>query len=697
MDRYIKIFFLSVICLLIQPIKAENGYELWLRYRAAGNESLRSHYDSIMTKVYISNNTGKTGEVIKDELERATLSIVGHLPEFVDIKDGPSLIIDCDNMNSDGFSIKSESIVGKSVNKIIGENPIGALYGLYTYLREIQQNKRLDNLDILQHPLISRRVLNHWDNLNGTIERGYAGYSLWNWERLPHDIDPRIIDYARANASVGINGVVVNNVNANAKSLKRDWIVRLKGLADAWRPYGIKVYLTAKFSAPIEIGGLSTANPADDKVRNWWSEKVDEIYSIIPDFGGFLVKANSEGQPGPQDYGCTHAHGANMLAEALEPHGGVVFWRAFVYNNDHTHDRVTSSFDEFKPLDGQFNKNVILQVKNGPIDFQPREPFHPLFGSMDNTSVGMEFQITQENLGHAGHLVYLGKLFSEVLLSDTDGKGSTVADVLINSDISTIAGVSNIGSEINWTGHPFGQANWYSFGRLCWNPKESPNNIAEEWIRLTLTDDDESVKVIKDMMMLSREAVVNYEMPLGLNHIMNYDTHNGPEPWHHDPVWSAFDYHKITTDSIGIDRTMKGTCATGQYNTAVGYKFESLSECPDEFLLWFHRLPWDYTMRSGRSLWEEIVYKYNEGVSQVESMITSWDNVSSNVDKDLHKRVASLLKVQLEEAKWWRDGCLLFFDSYTQRGIPAGFPQPEHKLDYYKSIPFPYDWGGDYE
>lgn len=688
---YVRILTTALMCLMALQLKAENGYELWLRYRQAA-EPLRSMYASTVGTIYVSGDMGATGEAIKDELGHAVSQIIGFAPEFVNVREKAGLTVTSGDGCGEGFSLSAETRDGRVVNMIEGDSPVGSLYGVYAYLRQLQQGRNLSDLAFREEPEISLRVINHWDNLDGTVERGYAGYSLWNWERLPHDIDPRLIDYARANASVGINGVVVNNVNANAKSLTRPWLVRLKGLADAWRPYGIRVYLTAKFSAPIEIGGLDTANPADERVAQWWKDKAEEIYSLIPDFGGFLVKANSEGQPGPQDYGASHARGANMLAKALEPHGGVVFWRAFVYHNDHSHDRVASAYDEFKPLAGEFAKNVILQVKNGPIDFQPREPFHPLFGSMDNTSVGMEFQITQENLGHAGHLVYLGKLFSEVLLSDTDGHGHTVADVLKEAEVSAIAGVSNIGSEINWTGHPFGQANWYAFGRLCWNPEKPAADIAEEWIRLTLTGDDSSVAAIRDMMILSREAVVNYEMPLGLNHIMNYDTHNGPEPWHHDPVWSAYDYHRITADSIGVDRTLRGTGAAGQYKEEVRKKFDDLSLCPDEYLLWFHRLPWDYPMRSGRTLWEEIAYRYNLGVSQVESMISTWQGVAPHIDRERHRRVASLLNFQLKEAEWWRDGCLLFFDSYAGKGIPAEYPQPAHKLEYYKSIPFPYDW-----
>lgn len=671
---------------------AENGYELWLRYRPVADAAMARQYGNATSAICI-NFSNPTADAIRNELELALGQMLGKAPRFVDSADKATLVIAAGNGKGEGYRITSD----KNKCRIEGDSPVGALYGAFAYLRLMQQHKSIVGLTLADAPKIAYRMLNHWDNLNGSIERGYAGYSLWNWERLPHDIDPRLIDYARANASAGINGVVVNNVNAKAVSLKHDWLVRLSGLADAWRPYGIRVYLTAKYSAPIEIGGLKTANPTDPAVKEWWRKKADEIYSIIPDFGGFLVKANSEGQPGPQDYGCSHAQGANLLADALKPHGGIVFWRAFVYHNDRTHDRVSSSYNEFRPLDYQFADNVVLQVKNGPIDFQPREPFHPLFGSMKSTSVGMEFQITQENLGHAGHLVYLGKLYSEVLQSDTDGKGTTVADHLTTSRLPAIAGVPNIGSEINWTGHPFGQANWYAFGRLSWNPDADPAEIADEWIRLTLTLDDKAVDTIKSMMLLSREAVVNYEMPLGLNHIMNYATHNGPEPWHDDPVWTAFDYHKITSDSIGVDRTTSGTGATAQYSDAICRKFNSLSTCPDEYLLWFHRLPWDYTMRSGKTLWQEIVDKYYLGVNQVETMAREWDKVKPHIDRERHQRVARLLQLQLAEAKWWRDGCLLFFDSYAKKGIPADYEQPEHSLDYYKSIPFPYNWNGYYK
>ena len=540
--------------------------------------------------------------------------------------------------------------------------------------------------------------MDHWDNLDGTIERGYAGYTLWDWARLPRYKDPRYIDYARTNASIGINGAVLNNVNANAKSLNTEWLVKASGLADVFRPYGIRIYLTARFSAPKEIGGLPTADPSDPRVRQWWKEKVKEIYQLIPDFGGFLVKANSEGQPGPQDYGRTHADGANMMAEALEPYGGIVFWRAFVYQNERDIDRVINGYNEFKPLDGKFNKNVFVQPKNGAIDFQPREPFHPLFGSMPETPLAIEFQITQENLGHAGHLVYLGALFEETLQSDTyeKGKGSTVSKVLQNykktHGISAMAGVPNIGTDINWTGHLFGQANWHAFGRLAWNPDLSSIELSEEWIRMTFSNDKSILKPIQKIMLMSRETAVDYMTPLGLNHIMNYNTHNGPEPWHDDPLWTAFDYHKVTTDSIGVDRTRTGSNAVGQYHEPLASTFNDPKTCPVNLLLWFHRIPWTYKMPSGQYLWYEMVDYYYKGVDGVRQMENIWNTLDGKIDKERFEHVKSLLKLQEDEAVWWRDGCLLFFGQYSKMPIPAKYEQPKHSLEYYKKIPFPYNW-----
>lgn len=692
---------------------SENGYDLWLRYHQIDNPSLLEEYRKKNTIINFPTQSDRL-TAASSELKRGLKGLLNiDIKEVSDIENnllivgtpnsshlvaGLSFAKEINQLDEEGYLIRSSKIDGKDVTVIVAREDIGVLYGVFHYLRLMQTHHPLNKLSIKEEPKLQRRVLNHWDNLNGTIERGYAGYTLWNWDRLPMHKSERYTDYARANASIGINGAVLNNVNANAKSLRTEWLVKASGLADAFRPYGIRIYLTARFSAPKEIGGLDTADPADPKVRQWWKDKVAEIYSIIPDFGGFLVKANSEGQPGPQDYGRSHADGANMMAEALEPYGGVVFWRAFVYQNERHIDRVINGYNEFRPLDGEFNKNVFVQPKNGAIDFQPREPFHPLFGSMPKTALALEFQITQENLGHAGHLVYLGALFEETLQSETyaNGKDWTVSKVLQNyrktHGISGIAGVPNIGTDLNWTGHLFGQANWHAFGRLAWNPDLNAKEMSEEWIRMTFSNEEEIIKPIQDMMILSREAVVNYEMPLGLNHIMNYNTHNGPEPWHDDPLWTAFDYHKITKDSIGINRTKTGSNAVGQYNAPLDRQFNDLNTCPEKFLLWFHRLPWNYKLSSGKTLWNGIVDHYYQGVAEVKQMQSTWNSMEEKIDRERFEHVKSLLELQKNEAIWWRDACILFFQGYSGLPIPAKYEQPKHSLEYYKSIPFPYDW-----
>lgn len=708
-----RILFLVLLLSCICTAYAENGYELWLRYKKVENASLLAEYKKKNASIIFPSSSDRL-KAAKNELQAglkglldieiadaSTLEnnglIVGTV-QSSDIIAKSSFAGELDKLDDEGYIIRTVNINGKSVTLIGAKNDIGVLYGVFHYLRLIQTNQSLNKLNIKEEPKLQYRVLNHWDNLNGTIERGYAGYTLWDWARLPRYKDPRYTDYARANASLGINGLVLNNVNANAKSLRAEWLVRASGLADAFRPYGIRVYLTARFSAPKEIGGLKTSDPMDPQVRQWWKDKVKEIYSYIPDFGGFLVKANSEGQPGPQDYGRTHADGANVMAEALEPYGGVVFWRAFVYENERHIDRVVCGYNEFKPLDGKFNKNVFVQPKNGPIDFQPREPFHPLFGAMPQTPLAIEFQVTQENLGHSMHLVYLGTLFEETLQSDTyeNGKGSTVSKVLQNykktRGISGMAAVPNVGSDINWTGHLFGQANWHAFGRLTWNPDLTAKEMSEEWIRMTFSNDKKTIDVVQKIMLMSREAAVNYMMPIGLNHIMNFDTHNGPEPWHHDPTWSAFDYHKVTKDSIGVDRTVNGSNAVGQYHQPLSSQFNDLNTCPDNLLLWFHRLPWDYKMRSGQTLWNEMVSHYYQGVNEVLEMERLWDSLEGKIDKERFIHTKSLLKVQEGEAKWWRDACILFFQKYSGMPIPSQYEQPKHSLEYYQRIPFPYDW-----
>lgn len=716
MDIRKKVLTVCLFLLSAVGAQAETGYDLWMRYVPVEDAALCKSYRKANRNIILDASSA-TLAAAKDELCRGLEGMVGVAPSDANrLTDGTLLVatadkissyipqgIDTDGCGQEGYRVCSLKIGGKRVNVITAKTDIGVLYGTFHYLRLMQTGQKIENLDICEHPRVTYRMLNHWDNLDGTIERGYAGGSLWDWERLPSYRHDRYVDYARANASIGINGIVLNNVNAKARSLRREWIVKASGLADAFRPYGIRVYLTAKFSAPKEIGGLSTADPRDPAVRKWWKDKAKEIYSIIPDFGGFLVKANSEGQPGPQDYGCTHADGANMLAEALEPYGGVVFWRAFVYQNERHIDRVVTGYNEFNPLDGKFRKNVFVQPKNGPIDFQPREPFHPLFGGMPDTPLCMEVQITQENLGHAGHLVYLGPLFEETLQSETyaGGKGHTVSSVLQDyghtHGMSAIAGVPNIGSDINWTGHLFGQANWYAFGRMAWNPDMGADKVADEWIAMTFSRSPRVTVPIKRMMMMSRETYVDYTMPLGLNHIMNFASHNGPEPWHHDPSWTAYDYHKVTCDSIGVDRTHRGSGAAQQYHRPLSDMFDSLETCPDEYLLWFHRLPFTYTMRSGRSLWAEMVHHYYDGVEGVREMQREWAKVEGAVDAQRYRQVASLLEYQEREAIWWRDACVSFFQSYCRLPLPDGLEAPAHSLDYYKRIPFPHDWNGYYD
>lgn len=715
MNRPSRFYIVLFLMLLLwhHGTSAENGYNLWLRYVKIADPALIDNYKDKNRHIVFPAVSDRL-KAAKAELELGLKGMLALELNETDKAVNGTLIVgtptsskviaelpfvsEINNLDNEGYIIRSCTVNGKGITVIAAREDIGILYGIYHYLRLMQTNLSLNKLDIKEEPKLQYRVLDHWDNLDGTIERGYAGYTLWDWARLPRYKDPRYIDYARTNASIGINGAVLNNVNANAKSLNTEWLVKASGLADVFRPYGIRIYLTARFSAPKEIGGLPTADPSDPRVRQWWKEKVKEIYQLIPDFGGFLVKANSEGQPGPQDYGRTHADGANMMAEALEPYGGIVFWRAFVYQNERHIDRVINGYNEFKPLDGKFNKNVFVQPKNGAIDFQPREPFHPLFGSMPETPLAIEFQITQENLGHAGHLVYLGALFEETLQSDTyeKGKGSTVSKVLQNykktHGISAMAGVPNIGTDINWTGHLFGQANWHAFGRLAWNPDLSSIELSEEWIRMTFSNDKSILKPIQKIMLMSRETAVDYMTPLGLNHIMNYNTHNGPEPWHDDPLWTAFDYHKVTADSIGVDRTRTGSNAVGQYHEPLASIFNDPKTCPVNLLLWFHRVPWTYKMPSGQNLWYEMVDYYYKGVDGVRQMENIWDTLDGKIDKERFEHVKSLLKLQEDEAVWWRDGCLLFFGQYSKMPIPAKYEQPKHSLEYYKKIPFPYNW-----
>lgn len=537
--------------LLIFSVHGEDGYQLWLRYKPVVNTQLLQHYKDRISGVQL-DGTSSTLLAAKEELAKGLEGLLGKKipfqhtsasviagtptssPAIAALALQPQLL----QAGKEGFIIITTTSNRKNVIAIAANTDIGVLYGVFHFLRLLQTGQNIQKLSIISAPAIKIRVLNHWDNLNRYVERGYAGNSIWNWHTLPGYIDQRYRDYARANASVGINGTVLTNVNANALVITKDYLVKVAALADVFRPYGIKVYLTARVSAPVEIGGLKTADPLDPQVQSWWKNKADEIYRYIPDFGGFLVKANSEGQPGPQNYGRSHADGANLLADAVAPHGGIIIWRAFVYSNETPDDRFKQAYSEFKPLDARFRENVAVQVKNGPIDFQPREPFHPLFGAMPKTPLMMEFQLTQEYLGFSTHLVFLSDLFKECLDADTyaAGKGSTVAKIIDGSlyghSLSGMAGVANIGNERNWTGHPFAQANWYALGRLAWNPQLSSGKIADEWIRQTFTNEPAFIDAAKKIMLASREAVVNYMTLLGLHHIMGYGHHYGPAPWY---------------------------------------------------------------------------------------------------------------------------------------------------------------------
>ena len=703
----------AIFILSAYTARAEDGYDLWLRYRplpATGREALAPGARAI---VVASDNPSPTLRVAVAELRRGFGGLLdARIPESVSPADGAIVIgtpqgspaiaaldLPLSGLGSEGYLIRSAAIEGHDVTVIAANGDAGLLYGAFALLRRVQTGATLAGVDIASKPKLGLRVLNHWDNLDGKIERGYAGKSLWDWWHLPDFRDPRYTDYARANASIGINGTVLNNVNANAASLTARYIAKAAALADVFRPFHIRVYLSARFSAPMEIGGLDTADPLDPRVREWWRKKADEIYAAIPDFGGFLVKANSEGQPGPQDYGRSHADGANMLAAALAPHGGVVMWRAFVYASDNPEDRAKQACDEFKPLDGKFADNVLVQVKNGPIDFQPREPFHPLFGAMPHTPLMMEFQITKEYLGFATHLVYLGALYEEVLKADTyaKGPGSTVASVIDGTlqgyARTGIAGVANTGDDRDWCGSTFDQANWFAFGRLAWDPEASARAIAKDWLAMTFTDDARFVEPALGMMMRSREAVVDYMTPLGLAHMMATGHHYGPGPWVDDlarPEWNPVYYHRADANGIGFDRTRRGSDAVSQYAKPVARRFANLDSVPDEYLLWFHHLPWDYRMLSGKTLWEEIVAHYDKGVAEVEAMQGTWAGLEPWVDPERFEKTSIYLAIQHREALWWRDACLAYFMRVSKRPLPEGTRPPAHPLEYYEALSFPF-------
>lgn len=579
------------------------------------------------------------------------------------------------HLGNEGFRVYRD----KKGLVLSANNDLGLLYGSYALLRDNAAGKAIALRE--ETPAYNVRVLNHWDNLDGTIERGYSGHSIWNWDELPDVVSPRYREYARANASVGINGVVLNNVNASSKILSAEYLAKVAKIADVFRPYGIKVYLSANFAAPMQLGGLKTADPLEPEVAAWWKAKADEIYKLIPDFGGFLVKANSEGQPGPCDFDRTHAEGANMMARALKPHGGIVMWRAFVYSPADA-DRAKQAYIEFQPLDGKFDDNVIVQIKNGPIDFQPREPYSPLFGAMPQTDQMVEFQVTQEYLGHSNHIAYLAPMWTEFF------------DYVSPSSLKAIAGVANVGNDTNWTGHPMAQANWYAFGRLAWNPQLSSEEIIDEWMPMTLNYPENTPKEVidglKKMMLNSREAVVDYMMPLGLHHLFAFGHHYGPEPWCDikggRPDWMPLYYHRADSTGLGFNRSSSGSNAVAQYPAQLAKKLDNINTCPEEFILWFHHVPWDFKMKSGATLWQELCNRYQSGVESVETMQRQWTAAKPYIDPELWNDVNERLMTQARDANWWKEGCLLYFQQFSGMPIPDNVTPPVHTLDQLKGI-----------
>lgn len=683
-----KTIFLGLLLICTAfTMKAQDGHDLWLR----------NDKKAVPVNI-VSAKSSPALTIAKQELQQGWQGKANATVTLTIAKNN--------KLKADGFRL--------TPNAVEANTDLGILYGVYELLRRQQTGETVQ--DETCNPSYDIRILNHWDNLNGTVERGYAGMSIFWRKDDPFTVTEkdktRWQEYARANASIGINGTSINNVNASPSILTTDYLNRAKAIAAVLRPYGIKTYLSVNFSSPKVIGGISTSDPLDPAVVKWWKDKVKEVYTLIPDFGGFLVKANSEGQPGPQDFGRTHADGANMLADALKPYGGIVMWRAFVYSpNDK--DRAKQAYNEFVSLDGQFRDNVIIQVKNGPIDFQPREPFSPLFGAMKKTPVMAELQVTQEYLGHSTHLAFLSTMWEECLKSDTyqEGVGSTVARCTDGSiypqKLTAMAGVSNVGLDTNWCGHDFAQANWYAFGRLAWNNNLKSDQIADEWIRLTFhpiasantgsslysSDWRENFLVpVKRMMLESREAVVNYMTPLGFHHIMSANGHYGPGPWWAPekmrPDWTPPYYHQASTNGVGFDRTKKGSDAVSQYREPLASQFNDPATCPDMFLLWFHHLPWDYKMKSGRTLWDEICVHYDKGIHQVREFQKIWDRAQPYVDSTRFKAVQRKLRTQSSDAVLWKDACLLYFQQFSRMPIPFDLERPMNNLDEIRANEF---------
>lgn len=698
-----------------EAAEREDGYRLWLRYEPVEEGSLRSSYLDLASAIRFADG-GSVALAAREELERGLEGLLGEgsyrfIESSAEDGTGTSLVVgtfgsevlpagsvgkdETDRIGDEGFIIGRRGSAdrgGRQPLVLAAKSEAGLLYGVFRLLAFMQAHRPIKEFELVTSPSVPLRMLDMWDNLDRTVERGYAGFSIWDWHRLPDLISPRIADFGRANASVGINAVCPVNVNADALVLREDYLDKVAAISDELRPYAIRIFLTARFSAPVELGGLSDADPLSPAVAAWWKERSERIYERIPDFGGFLVKANSEGQPGPQDYGRTHADGANLLARAVAPYGGVVLWRAFVYSAEVSEDRAKQAYEEFMPLDGAFDKNVIVQVKNGPIDFQPREPIHPLFGAMRKTALALEVQATQEYLGCSTHLAYLGPLFEEALKTDTrqDGQGPTVAAVIDGSvrAAGAIAAVANVGDDRDWCGHPFAAANWFAFGRLAWDHRSDSKEIAREWTRLTFTTEDADADAIVGMMAASREAVVDYMTPLGLVHIMARDHHYGPGPWVEGgrPDWTSVYFHRADGAGLGFDRSRTGSDAVSQYAPPLGSLYGESATCPEEYLLYFHHVGWGHLLGSGRTLWDELCLRYQRGVDAVRAIQKTWRSLENRIDPFRFSRVSALLDIQEKEAVWWKDACLSYFATFSRRPYPAGVEKPEYESEHYRSI-----------
>jgi alpha-glucuronidase len=701
------LFVLCVVVSVCPTASADDGYGLWMSCRKLDDATKLKEYEEAFSSIVIEGKS-ETLSVVREEVKKGLDGLLGAdlpisntpitsgtlvigTPRQSQILQKLNLSDKLATLGREGFLIKSVKINGVPSVVIAANEDVGLLYGSFHLLRLMQNGQALTDIDISSKPKIQYRLLNHWDNLDGSVTRGYAGKSLWKWNELLETVDPRYKDYARANASIGINGTVLNCVDANPNFLKGEYLKKIAKLAEVFRPYGIRVFLSVNFSSPISakfalesnrkggIGNLQTSDPCNPEVRLWWKNKVKEIYQLIPDFGGFLVKASSEGMPGPQEYNRTHVDGANMLADALSPYGGIVMWRSFVYNADVDADRAKRAYMEFVPFDGRFRPNVFIQSKNGPIDFQPREPVNSLFGAMPKTALMLELQITQEYLGHSKHLVFLAPMWKEYMEFDTyaKGRGSTLASIidggLHNYRMSGIAGVTNIGDDRNWCGHLFGQANWYAFGRLAWDHSLTAEQIADEWIKETLTRDANAVNTIKSMMMGSWEVCVNYMTPLGLHHIMQEGFHYGPQPSLAKSGrldWTSVYYHRADANGLGFDRSSTGSNATSQYFSPLRETFDDVNTCPEKYLLWFHHVSWDHRMKSGRTLWEELCYRYNTGVNYVKQMSQKWATLEKYIDRDIYQHVQGKLATQEKDAVIWRDTCLGYFQKFSNKPMP---------------------------